>query len=167
MFIRAQFASQIASATDFLITILLAKLVGFYYVYATFSGSVCGGIVNFFVNYKWTFKIKEGKKKRIIAKYILVWIGSIVLNTWGTYLMTESLAQSPWIQEILKQYFDNLFVLSKIVVSLLVGFIWNYNMQRIFVYRSFNIKLFNVQKIKLKNKRIRYERKRLGTTDDL
>ena len=42
MFIRAQFSSQIASATDFLVTILLVKLFGIYYVYATFTGSVCG-----------------------------------------------------------------------------------------------------------------------------
>ena len=38
MFIRAQFSSQIASATDFLVTILLVKLFGIYYVYATFTG---------------------------------------------------------------------------------------------------------------------------------
>ena len=45
MFIRAHFSSQVASTTDFLVTILLVKLFGVYYVYATFTGSVCGGIV--------------------------------------------------------------------------------------------------------------------------
>lgn len=33
MFIRAQFSSQIASATDFMVTILLAKVFSLYYVY--------------------------------------------------------------------------------------------------------------------------------------
>ena len=74
MFIRAQFSSQVASTTDFLVTILLVKLFGVYYVYATFTGSVCGGIVNCIINYKWTFKSKECKKRHVIVKYLLVWI---------------------------------------------------------------------------------------------
>ncbi len=142
MFIRAQFASQIASLCDFTITILLAKLVGIYYVYATFIGSVCGGLVNCFVNYKWTFKIKECKKTHVFFKYILVWIGSILLNTWGTYLLTEAIVRSRWVQEALKPYIDDLFVCSKGLVSLIVGFTWNYHMQRTFVYRNCNIRQF-------------------------
>ena len=63
MFIRAQFSSQVASTTDFLVTILLVKLFGVYYVYATFTGSVCGGIVNCIINYKWTFKSKRRLRK--------------------------------------------------------------------------------------------------------
>lgn len=138
MFIRAQFSSQIASLTDFLVTIILAKVFGIYYVYATFTGSVCGGIVNCIVNYKWTFHSKECKKRYILSKYLLVWIGSILLNTWGTYFMTETVTQNIWVRETLKHYIDDLFVFSKIVVSLLVGFLWNYNLQRIFVYRNCN-----------------------------
>ena len=93
MFMRAQFSSQIASATDFLVTILLVKLFGIYYVYATFTGSVCGGIVNCIINYKWTFKSKECKKRHVMVKYLLVWIGSILLNTWGIYFMTETISR--------------------------------------------------------------------------
>ena len=101
MFIRAQFSSQVASATDFLVTILLVKLFGVYYVYATFTGSVCGGIVNCIINYKWTFKSKECKKRHVIVKYLLVWIGSILLHTWGIYFMTETISRNPWVQETL------------------------------------------------------------------
>lgn len=140
MFIRAQFSSQAASLTDFAITIVLAKFFNMYYVYATFLGSVCGGIINCIVNYKWTFKAQGSKKRYIAVKYLLVWIGSIFLNTWGTYILTESIGKSPWIQSILKQYIDDLFLFSKAVVSILVGFFWNYNMQRIFVYRDRNFK---------------------------
>jgi putative flippase GtrA len=140
MFIRAQFSSQVASATDFLITILLANLWNIYYVYATFVGSICGGIVNCIINYKWTFKTKDCKKQYVIIKYILVWIGSILLNTWGIYIMTEAISQNPWVQDKLNPFIDNLFVFSKIVVSLIVGFTWNYNMQRVFVYKNCRIR---------------------------
>ena len=59
MFIRAQFSSQIASATDFLVTILLVKLFGIYYVYATFTGSVCGGIVNCIIKLQMDIQIQR------------------------------------------------------------------------------------------------------------
>lgn len=153
-FIRAQFSSQVASATDFSVTILLAKLLELYYVYATFCGSICGGIVNCVINYKWTFKTKDCKKRHVMAKYLLVWIGSILLNTWGIYFMTEAISQHPWVQETLSHYTDDLFVFSKIVVSLLVGFLWNYNMQRSFVYKNCRIRgrfqITNIKKRKAK-----------------
>lgn len=150
MFIRAQFSSQIASISDFVITILLAKLFNMYYVYATFLGSVGGGIINCIINYQWTFKAKECKMRYVMVKYFAVWIGSIALNTWGTYLMTEALVKIPWLNEFLKHYVDDLFIVSKAIVSLIVGFVWNYNLHRYFVYRNRNIKDFFSRKKKNK-----------------
>ena len=43
LFMKAQLSAQIATVIDFLITILLVKLFGIYYLYATFIGSVVGG----------------------------------------------------------------------------------------------------------------------------
>lgn len=139
MFMRAQFSSQIASVTDFLVTILSAKLFSLYYVYATCLGSVCGGIINGLINYKWTFKSKGNSKIRVLIKYTQVWLGSIALNTWGTFALTETIAKYAWVQELLRHYIYDLYLFSKVVVSLLVGFIWNYNMQRIFVYKRHNV----------------------------
>jgi len=142
MFIRAQFSSQLASISDFVITILLAKLFNIYYVYATFLGSVGGGIINCIINYNWTFKATDLKMRHVVIKYFTVWIGSIALNTWGTYLMTEALMRIPWLVEFLKHYVDDLFIVSKAIVSLLVGYFWNYNLHRLFVYRNRGIKQF-------------------------
>jgi putative flippase GtrA len=138
MFLRAQLSSQLASLTDFLVTIILAKFFHFFYVYATFTGSVCGGIINCIVNYQWTFKALSVKKRYVVIKYILVWVGSIFLNTAGTYLVTELLRKITWLTSSLGHLFDDVFIVSKIIVSLAVGFGWNYNMQRIFVYRNKN-----------------------------
>lgn len=139
-FMRAQFTSQISSATDFLVTIVLAKLFDIYYVLATSMGSVAGGIVNCTINYYWTFKSKECKKKYVLIKYTLVWIGSICLNTWGVYWLTESIQRVPWVQETLAHFFDNIFIVSKVIVSLLVGWFWNYNLHRTFVYKDCKIR---------------------------
>jgi putative flippase GtrA len=150
-FLRAQLSSQLSSITDFLVTILLAKLLGLYYVYATFTGSVCGGITNCIVNYRWTFKAIGIKKRYVALKYVLVWCGSIFLNTAGTYLMTELLKKITWLSEVFGHLFDDIFIVSKIVVSLIVGFLWNYNMQRIFVYKNRNFKKYFSKKSNTKN----------------
>ena len=146
-FMRAQFSSQISSATDFLTTILLAKLFDMYYVVATTLGALAGGAVNCSVNYFWAFKAKDCKKKYVLIKYVLVWIGSIGLNTLGVYLLTESIQDTRWIQEALGSFAEDVFILSKIVVSLLVGWLWNYNLHRIFVFRDCNIKNSTLLKI--------------------
>ena len=52
VFIKAQLSSYVASLIDFLVTILLVKLSGLFYLYATFLGSVVGGVVNCVINYR-------------------------------------------------------------------------------------------------------------------
>ena len=144
-FLRAQFSSQIASLTDFTVTILLAKAFNIFYVYATFTGAVSGGIVNCIINYKWTFKAKGVKKKHVVIKYASVWVGSILLNTSGTYAMTELLVRFAWLRELLGHMVDDVFIFSKIVVSLLVGLLWNYNMHHHFVYKDRNFRKYFIK----------------------
>lgn len=141
VFLRAQVSAQMATIADFLITILLVKLFDVYYVYATLAGAIYGGILNCVINYKWTFKSK-GKKTNVAVKYIIVWVCSVWLNTWGTYYLTETLAGIPWVRDTLSQHFGDFFIIPKIVVSAIVALFWNYNMQRFFVYRSIDVKRF-------------------------
>ena len=113
MFLRAQLSAQMATIADFLVTILLVRLFDVYYVYATLAGAIYGGIINCIINYKWTFKSK-GKKTHVAVKFIIVWVCSIWLNTWG--------------------------IIPKVVVAVIVALFWNYNMQRFFVYRNIDIR---------------------------
>jgi len=139
-FFRAQLSSQLASFTDFLVTIILANVFNIFYVYATFTGSVCGGITNCIVNYRWTFKAMSVKKRYVAIRYLVVWGGSIFLNTSGVFLMTELLKKIPLLMKVPDFFFENIFIISKVVVSLFVGFIWNYNMHRLFVYKNLHLK---------------------------
>ena len=141
MFLRAQMSSQLASATDFLVTIVLANVFNLFYVYATFIGSICGGITNCIVNYRWTFKSMSVKKRYVAIRYVMVWGGSIFLNTAGIFLMTELLKKIPLLMKVPDFFYENIFIISKVVVSLLVGFVWNYNMHRLFVFKNLNLKL--------------------------
>ena len=136
MFVKAQLSAQFASLVDFVITILLVKLFDVFYLYATFTGSVVGGMVNCSVNYGWVFKAAGVKKMHVAVKYLFVWGGSIMLNTWGTFALTEWLTDMKWVNGLLGYYVDNVLILSKIVMAVLVALVWNYQLKRVFVYRD-------------------------------
>ncbi len=126
-FCKAQLTAQVASLVDFLLTIFLTEFCGVWYAYSTFFGALTGGIVNCVVNYRWVFHADSVKMKHVAVKYFIVWSGSILLNTWGTYFLTE---------------FTNWhYVLTKLIVAVAVGFLWNYQLQRFFVYK--NIRIFS------------------------
>lgn len=155
LFFKAQVSAQLASLVDFLVTILLVKIFAIFYLYATFIGSVAGGIVNCALNYGWVFHAGECKKTHVAVKYLFVWGGSILLNTWGTFGLTEWLTNMKWMDSLPDYCTDNVFIPSKIIVAVSVAFFWNYQLQRIFVYRNHNIKGF--LRHYLENKKDEYE----------
>lgn len=124
IFCKAQCSAWIASAIDFGTTIILAHVFGLWYGYSTFIGALNGGIANCLINYRWVFHAFEMKKRNIAIRYLVVWGGSILLNTYGTYILTE--------------LSDQYFMFSKIIVSVIVAVFWNYQMQYRFVFNSKN-----------------------------
>lgn len=149
MFIRAQLSAQIATIADFAVSIALNQWFGIYYVYATLSGSITGGVINCAINYKWTFHTDDCSPAHVLFKYVLVWIGSIGLNLWGTFLLTEFLkAQTGYFHLNASQA----FITSKITVSAMVAVLWNYNLHRVFVFKDSQLKKILKNKIiKIKN----------------
>ena len=124
-FTKAQASAIIATTVDFLLSLFAYEVCGINYVVSSFIGALSSGIVNCVVNYRWVFG-SDGQQKRYVAlKYLIVWTGSIVLNTAGTYLLTELTG--------------SYFIWSKAVVSVVVAFLWNYQMQRFFVYRNHHL----------------------------
>ena len=125
MFCKAQLSAQVATLVDFTVSLLLKEVFGMWYVWASFLGALSGGLMNCMVNYRWVFDADGLKKKNVVVKYFMVWTGSILLNTLGTYLLTE----------LSQQY----FLFAKAVVAVSVGLLWNYQLQRLFVYRDTHI----------------------------
>jgi len=151
-FLRAQLSSQISTITDNLVALILANVLAylfnkpedFYVLRATVIGQICGGITNCFVNYRWTFKAKDIKKRYVVIRYLPVWGLSLFLNTVGTVFFTNLITNIPWIMDHSGPLRKNIFIIPKLFVSLLVGFIWNYNMHRFFVYKNLNLRrLYN------------------------
>ena len=128
-FCKAQISSLAATLIDFAVTALLFHFLGVYSVWSTFLGSVTGGVVNCVVNYKWTFRGNEQSKLNVAIKYCLVWCGSIALNTWGTAIGTRVLSGNNDIG------LDSVLI-SKVIVAVLVAVLWNFLMQKYFVFKK-------------------------------
>lgn len=126
-FMKAELSALVATMVDYAVSIFLAEVCSLWYVWASFLGAVSGGVTNCVINYRWVFTAAADQKKGNIAlKYLFVWTGSILLNTGGTYVLTE----------ISGQY----FVWSKIVITICVALFWNYQLQRFFVYGDVHLK---------------------------
>jgi len=121
-FLKAQAASLAGSAVDFLVTIGLVETLHFWPVAATMLGNVMGGITNFYLGRNHVFKVSHQRAASQGVRYSAVWLGSLLLNAAGMYLLTEAAHAN--------------YLLSKIVVSLLVGFGFNYPLQLYFVFRT-------------------------------
>ncbi len=120
-FLKAQTASLIASGLDFLVTIVAVELLGFWYMAGTVAGTISGGIINFTINRTWVFNAANKTIPTQAIKYVIVWLGSLLLNVSGVYVITA--------------YGDINYIYSKIVVAVLVGFFYNYIIQKKFVFR--------------------------------
>lgn len=125
-FCKAQMTAQVATLIDFAVTIVLAECAGLWYVWSSFIGALIGGLVNCSMNYRWVFDADGLKRKNVVVKYLLVWTGSIALNTLGTYALTELSQQH--------------FLFAKTLIAIAVAIFWNYHLQRNFVYKETHIK---------------------------
>lgn len=121
-FLKAQAASLAGTVVDFLVTIGCVEGLHVWPVAATMLGNTAGGGTNFYLGRHHVFQVAQHRASSQGVRYLLVWVGSLLLNAGGMYLLT-SVAHAN-------------YLLSKIVVSLLVGFGFNYTLQLHFVFRA-------------------------------
>ncbi len=139
-FIRSSMSSQVASWIDMgtrfiFFSFILRGLDPFYRSNLSVAiGAIVGGIVNCTINHKFTFHASGQNVKGVIVKYFLVWIGSLLLNMYGTTLLQIPLRDWDW---LIRQGFtpDGIFAATTLIVSLIVSLAWNFVLQRNFVYR--------------------------------
>jgi putative flippase GtrA len=120
-FAKAQIASFIASMADHFITIICVELLGFWYVMASSTGTIIGGMANFSLGRGWVFRGGEAERKIQLFRYVLVWTGYLLLATFGVYLLT---------------HFGGFnYIISKIIITLFLAIAYNYPLQKRFVFR--------------------------------
>ncbi|HEX8427055.1 GtrA family protein [Hymenobacter sp.] len=119
-FLKAQVSSLAATVVDFVVTIGCVEVLHSRYLAATILGNIAGGITNFSLGRYFVFDATKQNARAQGGRYLGVWLGSMLLNAAGVYFCTQVLHSN--------------YVISKIGVSLLVGFGFNYLLQRHFVF---------------------------------
>ena len=120
-FAKAQIASFVASIVDYLITIICVELFGFWYVAGSSTGTIIGGITNFYLGRHWVFRGGERERRIQLFRYFIVWLGYLMLATFGVYLLTHVGGFN--------------YIISKITVTLFLAVAYNYPLQKRFVFR--------------------------------
>ncbi|MFL5812636.1 MAG: GtrA family protein [Bdellovibrionia bacterium] len=120
-FSRSQVASAAATLIDFVLLFFLAEVCHVWYVAATAAGALAGAVTNFVMNRQWSFLATDQHWSNQAKRYALVSGGSLLLNSGGVYLMTESLHVH--------------YSVSVVVISFMVGWAFNFPMQRHYVFR--------------------------------
>ena len=121
-FLKANISSSVASFFDYLVTIFLVIFFRIDAVVASSTGTVFGGILNFFIGRTWVFESRKRKVHQQAFRYGIVWTGNLVLNTGGMYLLTK----------VLRVH----YLPAKFFVSLMVGFCYNYVLQKKYVFKN-------------------------------
>jgi putative flippase GtrA len=120
--LRVQAAAAAGTAVDFLVTIVCVEGLHRWYVLATVLGNVAGGLTNFYLNRHLVFRATQQRAPEQGGRYLVVWLGGMLLNATGVYLTT--------------QFLHTNYVLSKTLVSLLVGVGFTYPLQVHFVFKK-------------------------------
>jgi putative flippase GtrA len=118
---RHQIGSIVASIIDFSTMTLAVSALGLDAVVGTVIGAALGAAVNFSMGRYWIFASTRDHPTGQVVRYAAVSAGSLVLNAVGEYELHDRLH----IQ----------YQLARLCVALGVSVLWNYPMQRHFVFR--------------------------------
>ncbi len=119
-FLKVQAASIAGSLVDYLVTIVLVSGLQCWYVGASIAGNIFGAATLFVLCRKWIFRQGKGSIRLQIVRFILVFAGNMILASIGIYVLTHFL------------YIH--YIISKTIVSVLLGVSYNYIMQKKFVF---------------------------------
>lgn len=120
-FYRSQFASIVATAADFFITIFFTEIFKIWYVVSNVCGAFTGAVTSFWLGRNWAFNRTTDKWHRQAVRYAITSFLSMGLNTGGLWLITE--------------FLDIQYIISKVIMAILVGVFFNFPMFRYFVFK--------------------------------
>lgn len=142
--LRSGVAAQTSGWIDFGVSFVMFTWCGMKPMYSAAIGALAGGIANCLINYKFTFRANESPWKAVVIKYIIVWIGSLALNSFGTEGIYWALRRWNWLEYIGFKP-SGYFTAARLFTALVVSFAWNFVLQRYFVYKSTRFDKFAIQ----------------------
>ena len=121
VFIKAQASAFIGGLVDYAVMIICTEVFGIYFPISIIISGIIGAVVNFSINRRWTYQAADGKINSQLLKFTLVVLGSILLKSGGTYLITE------WL------HID--YKISRVITDIIVSLGFNYTLQTYWVFR--------------------------------
>lgn len=109
-----------ATVVDYSVMIALVSGFGAAPALGTAVGAASGGVLNFVLGRRWIFRRTDAQAAPQARRYAMVSLGSLILNTCGVQVLAGVL-QFP-------------YVAARLAVSLAVSLMWNFPMQRSFVF---------------------------------
>ena len=120
-FKRSQVASALATLIDFLTLVFLVEIIGVWYVLSTAAGAFLGAVTHFTLGRHWSFQAADKAVHSQMKRYGLVALGSLFLNTYGVYFLTD--------------FFGIQYMVSKVIIAFSVGCFFNFPLHRHVVFR--------------------------------
>jgi putative flippase GtrA len=121
VYLKAQIAAILGSLADYLTVIILVEIFKCWYLLANLCGNLTGGAFQFFLGRKWAFQ-SQGNVYTQMLRFILIFSGNLILSAAGIYILTSLIHVN--------------YLISKTVVSILLGLTYNYYSQKRFVFPS-------------------------------
>jgi putative flippase GtrA len=121
---RFNVSSLAATAVDFGVMITSVSLIGLSAVLGTVFGATSGAVTNFLLGRHWTFEAASAPPSGQAARYFVVSGASLGLNAAGEYLLSAHLGLQ--------------YIAARVIVAITVSMLWNFPMQRYFVFQPAN-----------------------------
>ena len=121
VFSQHQISAAVATAVDFAIMIACKSGLGMTPAMATAVGSLFGAVISFTLGRHWVFQQAHGDIRGQALRYAFVSTLSLIFNSLG-----EKLFVSLGLE----------YILARVVLSVVVGMLWNFPMHRYFVFRD-------------------------------
>ena len=119
---KHQLASVVSTAVDFGTMVAVVELAGLSPVVGTALGAAAGGVTNFQLGRHFTFAAGEHAAAPQALRYAFVSAASAGLNALGEYALHGVLGMQ--------------YVWARAIVAVAVSFLWNFPLQRYFVFRE-------------------------------
>ena len=121
VFSQHQISAAAATAVDFAVMIACKSGLGLTPAMATAIGSLFGAVISFTLGRRWVFQSAHGDIRGQALRYAFVSTLSLIFNSRGEKLFV-SLGLN--------------YVLARVLLSVVVGMVWNFPMHRYFVFRD-------------------------------
>ena len=121
-FFRYNIAAIVATSADFFTLILLTEIFNLWYVLSVIVGAIIGATIAFTLGRYWAFVSTVERKRTQALKYVIVAVGSVLLNSVGVYLLTD--------------HIEIQYIISKIIVATLVALAYNYPLSKYYTFKQ-------------------------------